>query len=123
MTDAASAVDAQGPGAAAPPQLLEDHGQLDQPRSLSAQILGDVDAQPPSFGQLRPERWQLVLVAVEGGPGDFGRATGLDPSPQRQTEVLVLISDSDRHWSGSHSVVEVPRPRRHRECPQILLRF
>ena len=89
--------------------LLQDHGQLEETEALAAELLGQVDAQPPLGGQLLPHRLQLFGLGVEQGPGHARRAVGVEPPPDGLPLRLVLVGDCDRHRAP---LLVSPRPRR-----------
>ena len=84
-----------------PSQLLTDHGQFEDAEPLPAETLGHVDAQPALLGQVRPDRRQDVVGAIEQGPGHLARAVPLDPAPYGPAQFLVLLAHPDGHRDTS----------------------
>jgi hypothetical protein len=64
---------------------------------LAAKFLGKMDPERALLSQISPKRRELIRRCIQGGPGYVGRATRLDPPPEGDPKLLVLITDSDRH--------------------------
>jgi hypothetical protein len=78
-------------------ELLGDHHELGEAGTLTGVLLGDVQAEPPLRGERLPERRQGLDLLVERRPQHRRRAVTIHPTPDRAVQLLVLVTDPDRH--------------------------
>ncbi len=111
------------PGGDHPAELLGDDRQLEDAEPLTAELLGDVDADPPLLGQVGPDRRQDVVVDVEQGPRDVARAVPIGPPPERPPQLLVLLAHPDRHGPLPPRPADRARPGPDDRQRRLLLRL
>jgi hypothetical protein len=79
----------------------EYDGKLEDAEALSANGFGQVHALQALFGSGLPIRWRIDDRCFQRGVQYLGRRDPRHQGPHRVSQVLMLRSDRDRHWSPS----------------------
>ena len=78
-------------------ELLGHHHELRESGTLARVLLGDMQPQPTLRREGLPERRERLGLLVERRPQHRRRAMPVHPTPDRSVQLLVLVTDPDRH--------------------------